>query len=160
MAKTFQIKNKYLPGLVYWLQELLLNANENRIRVNFVNLVQGQIDKIENKRTSLIEKYSKKDEKGESVVIISQTGKKVYDVDAEGAKIIGEEYNSLMESDFVLDLKNSEVEKKIKLIKNLIINTDYLFGIRENDTEEKKKERIQISIDYCVWLEAFEKLEF
>ena len=157
--KKLQIKNKYLPGLVYWLQDLLTGRDSNKIRVEFVNLLQPQITIIENERLSLLKKYAKKDEEGNPVVIISASAKRVYDVPGEEGKKLNEEYGSLLENDFVLEIteKNFEV---IKAAKDLICNTDYLFGPKDNDSEDKKKERIQISADYCVWKEIFEGLDF
>lgn len=155
-----RIKNKYIPGLVFWLNSLLLKSSDNETRIKIGNILQIQVDAIEKERINLLKKYAKKDAQGDPEVIITQDARRVYDVLPENTNQLNAEYNSLLENDFVIDLDKKETERNIvKEAKNLICSSEHLFGPTVNDdTEEKKKQKMLIASDYCVWRKAFEKL--
>lgn len=153
-----KIKNRYIVGLFYWLQDLMLKADDNKTRVKFLVILQPQINAIENQRIVLLKKYAKKDKDGEPVIIISNKAQRVYDVEAENGKLLNEEYGAYLETEFVIEINESNKEL-ISKVKDLILNTDYLFGIKEGMSEDQKKEMIQLYTEYCEWNKIFSELK-
>lgn len=153
---NFILRNKYLLGLANWLNELQLIGRESRERSKFVSGLSVKIKEIEDLRLELIKEYSTKDEKGNQNIRI-ENEKQVFDVPQEKIKEINERYLQILEKDFSLEITEDN-KSSMNLIRDLIINTNYVFGPKEGTSELEKENKIKQANAYVVWVEAFEKI--
>jgi len=142
----FTIENSYVLGLASWLAEQELSGKESRVRTRFVKQLADRHQETDKFRQELLDKYAKKDEKGERVVNEQQN---VVLDDVEG---FTKEINDLYQEEFTIDLD----EKSFEILKNIVLNTDYVFGPKENDNDQERLAKIRQANDYEEWCQAFE----
>jgi len=151
----FEIKNKYLIGLGSWLNELNLSGKESRERTRFVNLIVKHIDENEKFRMEIISKYCEKDENGENRKKMNEQGQEVWDMSEENQEKFAKEFIDLMDENFIIDVLEGNKEKT-KVVKDIVLNTNYVFGPKEGDSPEEKSAKVRQANDYNIWCESFE----
>lgn len=155
---SFKIKNKYVLGLASWLNDLQLYGKESRERTRFVSVLSERLAETDKFRNSMVEKYVEKGEDGKSKTKVGDDGVEVWDIKAEELPKFEKEYNELMDEDFVLDVLDGNKEKT-KVVKDIVLNTDYKFGPKEGDSVQEKMAKIRQAAEYDKWCEAFEAVE-
>jgi len=151
---SFKIKNKFIVGLGSWLNELPLSGKESRERTRFVSLLVDRLTEVEKFRTDLLEKHVKKDEKGEKKKVMIEE-QEIWDMTPENQVSYGKELTDLMDEEFVIDVLEGNKEK-VKVVKNIVLNTSYVFGPKEGDSIEEKNAKIRQMNDYNIWCESFD----
>lgn len=156
---SFKIKNKYIIGLASWLNELSLQGIESRERTRFVNVLIERINENEKFRTDLLDKYVEKDTDGQKIKKTSETGEEVWDISEDNSIIFAKEYNDLMDDEYVMDILDGN-KQKLKVVKEIVLNTSYMFGPQEVDSIQEKQAKLRQMNDYEVWCQAFELVDF
>lgn len=152
---SFKIKNKFLVGLGSWLNELQLSGKESRERTRFVNLLVDRLTENEKFRAELIRKYAQKDEEGNPKKRMEEGAGEIWDLLPEDMEKYAKEYNEMMDEEFVIDVLEGNKEK-VKVVTDIVLNTNYVFGPKEGDSAEEKQAKIRQMNDYGIWCEAFE----
>lgn len=157
---SFKLKNKYLVSLGSWLNELSLQGNESRERTRFVNMLIERINENEKFRTELLDKYVNKDESGQKKKTTNpETKEEVWDISEHNMNEYIREYSELMEEDYVMDILEGN-KQKLKVMKEAVLNTKYIFGPQEVDTPQEKLAKLRQMNDYEIWCQAFESVDF
>lgn len=151
----FKIKNKFLVGLGSWLNELQLSGKESRERTRFVNLLVDRLTENEKFRAELIKKYAQKDEEGNPRKRTEEGAGEIWDILPEDMEAYAKEYNEMMNEDFIIDVLEGNKEK-VKVVTNIVLNTDYVFGPKEGDVEGERQAKLRQMNDYDIWCESFE----
>lgn len=157
MSKAFKLKNRYVLGLATWLNDQSLAGKDSRERTKFVTLLAAHLNETDKDRVELLKKYAEKDEKGE-FKMKEENGKQVYDLLPDKLVEFGKEYSELLDEDFIIDILEGN-KSKFETVKRIVLDTDYKFGPRENDTPEEKDERVKLMNQYDLWAEAFEEVK-
>lgn len=147
MSKV-SIRNNLIIGLASWLNEQPLSGFQSRERTRFVQKLVERHNETENFRKELIEKYSKKDEEGKQVK--ADDGESIV---LENVEEFMKEAEDLYSDEFVLDMSTIS----FKTIKDIVLNTTYVFGPKESDDEKEKIAKIRQANDYNAWCECFEE---
>lgn len=156
---SFKIQNKFLVGLASWLSEIQLGGIESRERTRFVNILVERIQENEKFRLELLDKYTEKDEEGNKKKKMNEFEEEVWDLSPENTILYTKEFGELMDEDFVMDILDGN-KQKIKVMKEVVLNTNYVFGPRDTDSPQEKIAKIRQMNDYDSWCQAFEKVEF
>ena len=157
MSQVFKIQNKYLSSLAQWLQLLVLDGRKSRERTRFVKLLQDRLKEVNGFYQGLIEKYVKKDKNGRYKTRLVD-GVQVFKFETKkDEKDYIKEVEDLFSEEFKLDL--TEVNKEMLIvIKDIVLNTDYKFGPKENETSEQQRVSIRLAEEYDKWCQSFENL--
>ncbi len=156
--KNFKLKNRFLSSLVSWLQLQQLAGKESRERTRFVRVCQERLQEVNEFYKEIANKLVEKDEKGEfktrkegnELVYVFKEKKDEEDY----LKELGDLHNE----EFVLEINNSNKEQ-LKVVKNLVLNTEYKFGPKEGDSIALKQMDIKMANEYDLWCSAFEDLD-
>lgn len=141
-----------------WLQNLSLPGPDSRERTKFVDILLKQIAKIAGRKLELLKKYASKDSEGDPSIILSEDGKKVYDVPKESVDSLNKEYNEHLQSDLVLDVTGSAKEN-FQNVRRIILFTDYKFGPGEKDEGTVRALKMKQAMDYAEWCNALEAVQ-
>ena len=155
---VLKLKNRYLVGLGSWLNELQLAGKESRERTRFVNLIIARIGETDKFREAIVDKYVKKDKNGEKVKKVLENGTEVWDISGTDMKAYEKEYQDLMDDVWNLDVLEGNKEK-LKVVQDIVLNTEYKFGPKEGNTQEEKIANIRQAADYEIWCDAFEEIK-
>jgi len=158
MTKAFKIQKAYVNGLATWLNALQLGGRDSRERTRFVSILADELKTIDAERVSIIEKYVTKDENNEWQKIVDSDGLERWDVPADLEADLNKDVLELYQEDFVLDIGEEHLAK-IKAVRDIVLNTDFLFGPSEDDSNVDKIRKIREANDYEEWCKAFEALE-
>lgn len=159
--KVFKIKKAYLSGLATWLAKQKLEGRTSRERTRFVNSLTDAIKLLEKERQEIIGKFVEKeiDKKTKKEVWKKQTVENSTNWVIQKGK--EEEFNAeikgLYEEDYTLSV-TAEHKDKMACIKDIVLNTKYVFGVDDFLPEPMKREKFIESTDYNVWCEAFENI--
>ena len=154
----FKLKNQYLSGLVQWLELQELEGKRNRERIRFINLLRTRLKEVQGFLNSLIDKYVQKDEKGHYKVKKEKDNEFFEFETEENKKKYIEEVNDLYNEEFKIEL--TELNKEmLAVIKDIVLNTNYKFGPKENDTLQEKMTNIRIAYEYNEWAKSFEEIK-
>src|SRR3990167_353202 len=104
MHNEFRLKNRHVHGLLNWLQVLQLSGPDSRERTRFVEMLVKHQDGVEKERVSLLVEYANKDEEGDPAIILTEGGKKMYDVPEASLPELNEKYRVILEREFIWDL--------------------------------------------------------
>lgn len=148
--KVLKIKNKYLIGLASWLNEQILPGKLSRERSRFIEILSEQLQRVEKDRIELVKKYAKKDDKEQPIVEDSK-----YVIEDEVS--FNKEYDELINEEFMIDITPS-TELRYAIIKKMVIDTDYKFGPKLEDSDAEKMAKIRQMQDYEKWCECFENI--
>lgn len=143
-----EIKNSHVLPLANWLSELNLNGRQSRERTRFVKTLANRHQENEKFRMELVEKYAKKDKKGK--IVKTEDGE---NIQIEKIEEFTKEATDLYEEKFVVDL----LDESYEILKDIVLNTNYVFGPNPSSTQEEKLNKIRQANDYDVWCEIFEK---
>ena len=155
----FKLKNRYLSGLVQWLALQQLNGKESRERTRFINVCQERLKEISGFYQGLMEKYIKKGKDGKYETRINESGEQVFKfrTKKEEDEYV-KEITDLNEEEFKLEL--TEINKEmLGIIKKIVLETDYKFGPKENDSLDNKVRDMRIAVEYNEWAESLEALD-
>ena len=155
--KLFKIKNKFLSGLVIWLQMQLLSGKDSRERTRFVSLCQDRLKEYNGFYQGLMDKYIQKgkDGKYETVKVGDlETYKFITKKDEEEHL---KEVNDLFEEEFKIEITQLSGEM-LRIIKNIVLNTEYRFGPKEGTSIDEKNTAIRLANEYSEWCQSFESI--
>lgn len=158
MHNEFRLKNRFVHGLLNWLQILQLSGPESRERTRFVEMLVKHQGAVEKDRVSLLSKYANKDKEGDPSIILTDGGKKMYDVPEDNLKELNEEYRKVLEKEFVMDITDLS-RPNFQAVRQIVLYTDYKFGPVDGEPEQTRALRIKQSHDYLDWCKAFEEVE-
>jgi len=148
--KTLTLKNAHVSGLASWLNQLQLHGQQSRVRSRFVKNLVDRYQENEKFRKEMLDKYAKKDKKGE--IVLSEDKKTVVLKDQE--KFVKELQDLYLEN-YVTQIDG----ESYNVLKDIILKTTYRFGPSENDSPELRMEKIRQANDYEEWCEVLEKCE-
>jgi mRNA-degrading endonuclease HigB of HigAB toxin-antitoxin module len=158
MSNAFKIKKMFLLGLASWLAEQNLVGRLSRERSRFVQILSAEINKIEEERKAIIEKYVEKEEDGTTWKKTVDNGVERWSIPEEKQAEMQKEYADLMDEDFVLDI-GEEHKAKTLTVKDILLNTDYKFGPQGTTNPAEAEAKVRQANDYEKWCEAFESLD-
>lgn len=150
----FKIKKAYLLGLGNWLNDQSLSGRESRARTRFVEILQEELNTIEKDRIALLDANADKDESGNPKMEEGEGGKH-YVLSAEAQEKVATEYTDMLHEDWILDVTEANRET-VQLVKKIVLDTDYRFGPRENDSPATAQMRVRQMNDYPQWCAAFD----
>lgn len=151
---SFKIKNKFIVGLGSWLNELQLSGKESRERTRFVSLLIDRLAEVEKFKIDLLDKYVEKDKKGEKKKKMIESTE-IWDMSPENQIPFSTDMNELMDEEFVIDVLEGNKEK-VKVVKDIVLNTSYVFGPKDGDSAEEKQAKLRQMNDYNLWCDSFE----
>lgn len=157
--KSLKLQNKHLVGLASWLNELSLAGVESRERTRFVNVLIERITENEKFRAELLDKYVTKEDGKMKKKMNEVTGEEVWDISDENIVLFQKEYSDLMDEEYVMDILDGN-KQKLKVVKEVVLNTDYKFGPKEGDVGQEKIAKLRQANEYGIWCEAFEAVDF
>lgn len=159
-VQAFKLKKGLLIGLASWLGELVLTGKESRERTKFIRTIVAGYQELEKDRKGILEEAANKDEDGKPVIIKGVDNEvDHFDIPDEKMVEVNKQIVDLFNEDYVLDVVPSN-EQNIKLIRDIVLNTDYKFGPREGDTATEATAKMRQANDYDTWCDAFESLKF
>lgn len=156
---SFKIKNAFLVGLASWLNEVPLQGSESRERTRFNNILIERIQENEKFRSELLEKYVEKDENGARKKKMNEINEEVWDMSEENMVLYTKEYGDLMGEEFIMDILDGN-KQKLKVMKDVVLNTTYVFGPKDSDSPQERAGKIRQMHDYESWCQAFEAVDF
>jgi hypothetical protein len=134
---NFTIQNAYILGLASWLSELNLQGKYSRARSRFVAKLAERHTENDKFRVEIIEKYRKEDTD------------EFTDIDA-----VKKELQELFDEKYTVTIDGNDGV----LLKELVLESDYKFGPKEDAAEQEKVAQIRQANDYNVWCESFEQM--
>jgi len=141
--KKMSIKLRYLYiNFLFKLLDIPLHGEERRERDKFLNTLSMHSNDLETERKNLIKEYSKKDEKGESII----KSDKNYDFTSENLSKFQDEFVKLLDVEFIIDVLDSN-RKQLKIIKNLLINTNAPLNFEDSKLLEEIVERFDTPVE-------------
>lgn len=149
--KKLKLENSQLAGFASWLNELNLDGAQSRERTRIVKMMANRIEEIEDFRLEILNKYSEKDENGKNKM--NEDGKSVMLVDDKKDKFI-EEIKDLYAEEYTFNIDAHQ----LRVLKDIVLNTGYKFGPKEDDNPVEKQRKIRQANDYVVWCDALEKV--
>jgi len=152
----FRIKKKYLTLLAIFLEQQELSGKDNIARVKFLKIIKESLKEVFNKQNELMNKYIKKDLKGNFKIKKGNDGIDYFVFKNDKAR---ENYWKEMNKVYEQELTIRDIDKNKSMldnIKRIIENTDYKFGPNENDDAQTKQMKIRMSYEYPEWIKAFE----
>jgi len=153
--QTLRIKNQYLLGLASWLAELPLVGKESRMRTRFVNLLSERIKENQDIHRKILDKYVEKDKDGK-MKEEEVNGIKTLVISEDKKESADKEYKELLDEEFVVDALEANKEM-LEVIKDVVLNTDFVFGPKADDSPQQKVAKYRQSQDYEQWCQAFER---
>lgn len=143
-----------------WLSEQRLSGGASRSRTRFVETLSTAVQTMEKERQAIIEAVVNKEEDGKTWKKIPATEgqEEKWDIPVDKLPELEKEYGALLDESFILDITEANREI-IKSVSHILLDTDYLFGPRENDSRDEVIARVRQMNDYPKWCEAFEGLE-
>lgn len=159
-TKAFRIKKRYLAGLATWLTQLQLSGRLSRERTRFVSLLTKGIQELEFDRKDILDKYveKKKDPKTGKEVWVMQEGVDNWKLKEGVEEDFIKEINELFDEEFVIDI-GEQHKSKIEAIRDIVLNTDYVFGPSKDDSPDEAQKKIDQAHHYDVWCESFEAIK-
>jgi len=160
MSKVFKIKKTQMVGLANWLTTQKLDGARSRQRTRFIDQLVEAIKLLEKERLEVIEKYVEKEkDKDGKEVWKKKTGENSdsWDVPEDKVEAFTEEVKGLYAEEYTLSV-TAEHKDKIACIKDIVLNTSYVFGVDEMLPPELKEQKFKEVADYNVWCEAFENV--
>jgi len=161
MAEVLKIKNRFLTSLVVWLVQQSLKGQYSRARTRFVNKCQVRIKEVSDFYQELLEKMALKEANNEfkkEKRNINGVMKEVFSFkDKKTEEEFIKEVDELYDEDFILEV-SVENKKDLKIIRNIILDTDYKFGPKPDQTPKQTQQAIRIAKEYNEWCEVFENL--
>ena len=162
MAEVLKIKNRYLTSLAIWLIQQPLKGQYSRARTRFVNKCQERIKEVSTFYQELLEKMAIKEKDGKTFKTeeknIGGVMKKVFSfIDKKTEEEFIKEVDDLYDEEFILDINESN-KKDLKVIRNIILDTDYEFGPKPDQTPQQQQQAMRIASEYNEWCEVFENL--
>ena len=149
--RSFVIKNKYLSGLVQWLQLQELDGIKNRETIRFISKVQERLKEVDKIYASLLAKHIKKDIEGKFVTTI-KAGLKFYTAeDKENEEQFVKEINDLFEEEFTI----KDNEEMLEVIKGIVVNSDYRLTLNEEQTDYEKMRSMRLATEYPMYVKSF-----
>jgi len=149
--KTLTFKTYHVYPLGKWLQGLELPGKQSRARNRFIDaVIANKSSEIEKGRIEMIEKYAKRDKKGELQLKKMEDGSesKEYDMDAESMKKYSSEYSTYMDEIYLVDVTAAKLED-FNTIAGIVLNTEETFVDVPGNLAATM---------YNEWCEVFEKL--
>lgn len=159
---AFRLGKVHLTGLAAWLNQLPLEGKRSRMRTRFVAKLAQSIALTEKERKQILEKAVVK-EKGEDgkEVWKTQTVDNLppqFVLSPEKIEDFQKEMTELYSEDFVMSV-TPETEEMVAVIKDIILNTNHVFGVTgEERTEQEKQDKIRQAQNYVAWCDAVENL--
>lgn len=154
---SLKIQNVQLTPLASWLNELSLSGKLSRTRTRFVNSLVEKIAAFDTDKRALLDKYVNKEENGTWKKVVDNDVEK-WDISPEKIGDFDKEIVELSNEKIAIDVLDSNREI-IATIKDLVLNTEYVFGPREGDSAQEKVAKLRQAGDYNVWCEAFENVD-
>ncbi len=154
---AFKIKKRFLLGLASWLNLLPLAGKESRERSRFVTLASEALKEMEAERKEIVSKYAKKDENGDLEKTVDN-GMERYVIEDGKTEELEKDYTELLDEEWVLDIGEGH-KSKIRVVSDIVLNTDYKFGPAEGDSPEETEAKVRQANDYEKWCLAFEAVE-
>ena len=159
MSKELRVKNAQIHEFCGWLNDLHLEPTISRVRTQFIERCKKHLNEyVEKERIEIIRKYANKDEEGNPIVIIDSTGRKLYDIPPEKNDKMNNEYNELLQGNFVVPIDENTTEM-VKIMKKVVLEPEYRFGPREGDAMNIRKAKVELSIKYHEWCKSFDELK-
>lgn len=159
--RALRIKKSQLAGLATWLNQIPLAGRDSRIRSRFVNELSQSMRITEKERMEIIGNYvKKKKDKKTNKEIWETTGdneNKQWVISPEKLEEFNKELGDLYAEEYVMNV-TPETEENILKIKDILLNTDYKFGAKQDDPDVVKMKKVQEANDYVIWCEAFEAI--
>lgn len=160
---SLKIKKGFVVGLASWLNELALSGRQSRERTRFVKDLIEEYKTVDLERIAIVESFASKEEDGQTfkkVSTVDNSGKEIegYDIPDTDMPEVNKQIADLFQEDYIVDITEANKER-MAVIKDIILNTDYKFGPKEEDTLEEKQAKVRQAGDYDLWCEAFETIE-
>lgn len=160
--KTFKIQRAFLNGLATWLNKLTLSGKQSRERSRFVMLLAEDLRLLESGRNEIISRYSEKEMNTKTGVYENKktvdNGVERYVIPEEKREAFEKEIQELYLEDFVLDVTPANTAN-MQSVKDIVLNTEFLFGPSETDDVDEVSEKVRQANDYNVWCQSFEALD-
>ncbi|MFA5174621.1 MAG: hypothetical protein WC438_05565 [Candidatus Pacearchaeota archaeon] len=115
---SFKLKYIYI-NFIFKIIDIPLHGEERKERDHFMRFLLTKMDELERDRLAIVRDLAEKDEKGEPKI----KPDKNYDLTPENLSKFHEEYTKILESDFIVDILDSN-KKQIKVIRNILDNTN------------------------------------
>lgn len=158
MSNSLKIKNRFLVDLGAWFNEQKLSGAQSRARTKMVEFIVAGIEAYEAGRKEIIGEFVNKEEDGtwKKIAAVDNSPER-WDIDAAKIPEVEKEYAALSEEDWILDVQESNTAV-LKQARDILLNTDYLFGPREGEPREDTVMRVKTMGEYPAWCDAFEAL--
>jgi hypothetical protein len=128
--KKLKLKNSDIDLFIKSLT-LNLSFERSKARNEFIRSLTPAFESMEKERTALSLKYCNKNDKGEPEILNNQ-----YQFTNENLALVTKDYNDLQEKDFVVEI-NEHVEKNLKVIKDIIENSDTKYSMQDSIVLER-----------------------
>ena len=154
----WKLQNRYLSSLVQWLELQELEGKQNRERIRFINLLRERLKEMTGFINTLVDKLVEKDKSGHPKTI-KENGVDVFSFkNKQDKEKYIKELNDIYNEEFKLEL--TELNKEmLGIIKDIVLNTKWKFGPREDDNPQQKINNIRIAYEYEKWAKSFEELK-
>jgi hypothetical protein len=153
---AFRIKKGQLVGLGSWLNEQQLSGRKSRERTRFVEDIQEELRQVEAARIALLEEHAEIDAEGKPVKEAVEGGQERYKLTEEATAEFQKAYSDLLSEDWIVDITEANREQ-ISTVSDIVLNTDYRFGPRDEEPSWQREARMRQMNDYPHWCEAFEQ---
>ena len=157
MNQTFKIKNKLVEGLVRWLWSLSLGVQSNKVRVQFIELINPRVAEIDAKRVENILRYAKRDKENNPTTILMVNGERNYDVPQEKMGELNANFAKVLEEEFEVQVTD-ENKNVFKGVRDLLLDEKLSFGVNDNDPKDIKASKVSLALAHNEWCKAFEIL--
>lgn len=158
-SDALKIPKRYLPSLSFWLQKQSLAGKESRIRTRFVKAINESIRITDAEKQEIIEKYVEKEKDKKTGKLVRKTvldnGVRKYAIKKGKEDVLNTELEDLYAEDYIMSV-TPETKENIKVIKDILLNTEYKFGMKEGMSVAEQQDAVFEAQAYDVWCEAFE----
>lgn len=161
-VQALRLKKHLILGLAGWLNGILLEGRQSRLRTRFVAKLAEGVKMTDYERNEIIGKHVLKEKKGGKEVWKKgavDNGVEHYMMNPDTLDKFKEEIESLYQEEYVLNV-TPETEEMLVLIKDILLNTEWKFGISgEEKTDKERGEKVKQAQEYAEWCDAFESLD-
>ena len=172
MAEVFKIKNRFITGLSRWLQMIPAKGQYSRSKSRFIKHCLDKRKEIGEFYQELLERLAEKDKAGKLRTTDRPTGRQVKNdkgelidetqqvyvfKDLKTEEEFLKELEDLYQEDYIVEI-NEANKKDFKVVKDIVLNTDYEFGPKSNQSPVQQAEEIRLASEYDEWCIAFETL--
>ena len=152
------MKARHIGNFATWLNSVQLLGKESRARSRFTKILTDYLSNdVEKQRVEIVKKYAKLDEEGNPSVIIDSKARRIFDVLPEKSEEMNKEYANLLEHSLELHVTDLNRET-IATVKDVVLNSQFVFGPLDNDSEQIRQAKINLADNYSEWCESFEKV--